>query len=160
MKRDRLLPLILIFGAPIAVFLQSTLLANSLPGGSTPHLGFLLTVGAGYLWGGAAGTVSGLWVGVWLGAAAGSLAAPLACLYGFLGWLSGLHSDKNPQGWTYLLVTACLALTMVSGESWISLALDGYHTSLGWKLWTILWCTVLGSPLAILRRRGQDSAWS
>lgn len=153
MNRTRLVSpyAFLALGAPIAVFLQSTLLAGSLPGGVTPNLGFLLAVAAGYFAGGAAGAAFGLWVGAWLGAAAGSLAAPLACLYGTLGWLAGLHSERRPERWTYAVATFSLALIMVSGECWISLALDGFQSSLHWSLTTVGWCTLLGLPMVGFR---------
>lgn len=156
MKNLRLAAPLLFLGAPAAVFLQSTLLAGSLPGGATPNLGFLLAVAAGYLWGGAAGAVSGLWVGAWLGSAEGSLAAPIACLYGILGWLAGVHAERRPHAWTYAVSTCCLALIMVSGESWISLALDGFQPTLRWRLVTVAWCTVLSLPMMGFRRRARD----
>lgn len=158
MKNHRLIAAVLVLSAPVAVFLQSTLLANSLPGGSTPNLGFMLTVVAGFLWGGAAGAVAGLWTGAWLGAAAGSLAAPVACLYGCLGMLAGIHSERLPRAWTYPLVTTCLAVMLTCGDSWVSLAIDGYQPPLSWKLQSVAWCSLFGLPLIAMGRGQREEA--
>lgn len=153
MRLKRFIALAALAALPAGVFLQSTLLANALPGEVTPNLAFLATVLGGYLWGAAAGAMSGMWAGVLLGAAAGSLAAPLACLYGIVGWFAGLHKEQKPYLWTYPLVAACLAIMTVSGESLVSLALEGYQPDLSWKLANIGWCAVLSLPFAALGGR-------
>jgi hypothetical protein len=147
MSGRRFIALAAFMALPAGIFLQSTLLAQVLPGGATPNLAFLATLAGGYLWGASGGAVSGMWSGVLLGAAAGSLAAPLACLYGFLGWLAGLHQERDPHAWTYPPVSFCLAVLAVSGGSLISLALEGYQPALSWKLLNIFWCAVLCLPL-------------
>jgi len=142
MKRASLSGLLLFCSLPAAVFLQSTLLANSLPGGVTPDLGFFLTVAAGYRWGAAGGAVTGMWSGALLGAAVGSMAAPLSCLYGFVGWLAGLHTEREPRRWTLPLVAACLAVLTISGSSMLSAWLEGRQPSLEWKLAASAWGSV------------------
>ena len=131
---------------PAAVFLQATLLANSLPGQVTPNLGFLLAVAAGYLLGAAGGACSGMWAGALTGAAAGALAIPFSCLYGIIGWLAGLHIEKRPSLWTLPVVCVCLMCLLVSGESAISLILEGRQAPLQFKLANIAW-TALASAV-------------
>ena len=147
MIRPRLIAFAAFAALPVGVFLQSTLLANVLPGGVTPNFAFLCTATAGFTGGAALGAGCGMWSGALLGAAAGSLAAPLACLYGLLGWLAGLHREREPYRWTYPLAAVSLAALAVSGESLVSLALEGYEPSLFWKLLNVAWCGVLGLPL-------------
>ena len=131
---------LIFFALPAAIFLQATLLANTLPGQVTPNLGFFLTVAAGYLWGAAGGAVAGMWGGALLGAAAGSLAAPLACVYGAAGWLAGCHAERQPARWTLPVVTASLAVLTVCGENFF----QSVQPNLSWQLSNIGWMTTSG----------------
>ena len=152
-------PLILL-SLPAAVFLQATLLANSLPGEVTPNLVFLLTVAAGYLLGAVGGVCSGMWAGALTGAAVGSLAVPYSCLYGFLGWLAGLHIERRPKAWTLPVVCVCLMVMLMTGESLVSLWLEGQQPSLAFKLANIAWMTLASVFFYVLgtgKKRGHDS---
>ena len=131
---------LIFFALPAAIFLQATLLANTLPGEVTPNLGFFLTAAAGYLWGAAGGAAAGMWGGALLGAAAGSLAAPVACVYGIVGWLAGCHAERKPARWTLPLVAASLAILTVCGENFF----QHVQPSLSWQLWNIAWMACSG----------------
>jgi hypothetical protein len=139
MIKARLSAVLILLTLPAAVFLQATLLANSLPGQVTPNLGFLLTVAAGFLWGAAGGAGAGMWGGALTGASAGSLAFPYSLLYGLVGWLAGLHAEREPYRWTLPLVSLCLAVILLSAESCLSLGLGGGQLSVAGKLAVIGW---------------------
>lgn len=135
---------LIVAALPAAVFLQATLLANSLPGGVTPNLGFILTVAAGYLWGAAGGACSGMWAGALIGAGAGSLAVPYSCLYGVVGWLAGIHKEHKPFAWTWPLVTCALAGILIAGESLVASTMEGTQPSLYWKFAALGWWSLAG----------------
>ncbi len=156
MIRSRLTAVLIFLTLPAAVFLQATLLANSLPGQITPNLGFLLTVAAGFYWGAAGGTCAGMWCGALLGAGIGSLAVPYSCLYGVIGWLAGLHGERRPARWTLPLATLCLAALLVSGESLWTMSLEGRQPSLSWELASVGWSGLAGLFFLALKPGGQS----
>lgn len=161
MKRPGFIAPVLFSCLPAAVFLQATLLANSLPGQVTPNLAFLLVVAAGYRLGAAGGSCAGMWGGALVGAASGALAVPFSCLYGVLGWLAGLHSERSPYKWTLPLVASALMALLISAESVLSLALEGVQPDLGWKLTNLLWMSLaclsfLGLPNN--KKRGSEAS--
>ena len=135
---------LIVAALPAAIFLQATLLANSLPGEVTPNLGFLLTVVAGYLWGAAGGAGTGMWAGALVGAGAGALAVPYSCLYGLVGWLSGLHKEREPYPWTWPLITAALAGILISGECFLTSLQNGCQPGLVWKFASLGWSSLAG----------------
>lgn len=135
---------------PIAVFLQSTLLAQALPGDITPSLCFLLVVGAGYALGAAGGAACGLWGGALMGAAAGALAAPFAVLYGIAGWLAGAHIERRPKRWTLPFVSIALFALLISTESWLSALMNGYEPALHWKLMSLAWMATASLVFLVL----------
>lgn len=159
MKLGRLIGPLTLLALPAAVFLQGTLLAHSLPGLVTPNLAFLLTMASAYLWGAAGGTCAGLWAGALVGAAAGSLAAPTSLLYGTVGWLGGLHAERGASRWAYWPASVFLFVLVLSGESLMSVGLEGYQPGLLWKFmdlaWTAAFCIVFISfPALHDRGRG------
>ena len=131
----RLLGPLIFLALPVLVFLQSTLLANSLPGQVTPNLAFLLTVLSGYLWGATGGACAGMWGGALTGAAAGSVAVPFSLLYGAVGWLAGLHQERKPRLWTLPLAGVALFLLLLSGEAFWS----AQTPELTWRLKQLGW---------------------
>lgn len=134
----RLFGPLIFFALPVLVFLQSTLLANSLPGQVTPNLVFLLTVLCGYRWGATGGACTGMWGGALTGAAVGSVAVPFSFLYGTLGWLAGIHKERHPQVWTLPLTGMALFMLLLSGEAYWS-----PHTSdIYWRFKDLGWMAV------------------
>jgi hypothetical protein len=141
---------------PVAVFLQSTLLAQALPGGVTLSLCFLMVVASGYSFGAAGGVACGMWGGALVGSAAGALAAPFALFYGAVGWLAGAHIERRPQLWTLPLVAVALFALLMSVESWFGMLMDGRQPSLSWKLMSLGWtglASLLFMGLPGLRKR-------
>jgi hypothetical protein len=144
MKGKRLTTPLIFCLLPVAVFLQSTLLSQALPGGITLSLCFLLVVGAGYYLGAAGGACCGMWGGALMGAAAGALAAPFALLYGAVGWLAGEHMERRPSIWTLPLVSLALFALFISAESWLGLFLEGRQPSISWKVMSLGWTGLAG----------------
>jgi hypothetical protein len=124
---------------PVAVFLQSTLLAQALPGDITISLCFLMVVASGYYLGAAGGVACGMWGGALMGAAVGAMAAPFSLFYGAVGWLAGAHIERRPKLWTLPLVAVALFALLTSAESWLSLLTEGRQPSLPWKLMSLGW---------------------
>ena len=124
---------------PVAVFLQSTLLAQALPGEITLSLTFLLVVASGFRGGAAGGVATGLWGGALMGAAAGAMAVPLSLAYGLIGFLAGLHVERDPYRWTLPPVSVALFALLLSGETWISRLVEGSEPTLSWKLTSLCW---------------------
>lgn len=138
MKKRLAIPLLLCL-MPVAVFLQSTLLAQALPGGITLSLTFLLVVASGFRLGAAGGAATGLWGGALMGAAAGAMAAPLSLAYGLVGFLAGLHIERRPYRWTLPLVSVALFALLLSGESWMCRVAEGSEPTFSWKLASLCW---------------------
>jgi hypothetical protein len=133
----RILLLALLF--PLAAICQSTLLWRGLPGGVTLDLCLMLTLFCGLRWGAAGGSAAGLWAGALVGALQASTALPLAVLYGLMGWLAGLHRERNPELWTYPLVGFALVALLAALEGQLRAVLGGAHPPLSWLLPTLAW---------------------
>ncbi|MFA5505861.1 MAG: hypothetical protein WC314_21470 [Vulcanimicrobiota bacterium] len=137
---------------PVAVFLQSTLLAQALPGGVTPSLTFLLVLASGFRLGAAGGAATGLWGGALIGAAAGALAVPLSLFYGTAGFLAGVHCERKPHRWTLPLVSLALFALLISGESWLLRIWEGREPSLSWKFASLGWMALASLVFLALPR--------
>ena len=136
---------------PLAAILQSTLLWQGLPGGVTLDLCLLMTVFCGLRWGAAGGSAAGLWAGALVGAMRASASLPLAVLYGLMGWLAGLHRERNAARWTYPVVGLTLVALLAALEGHLSTLMGGAHPPLSWLLPTLGWhglacLTLLGVP--------------
>lgn len=137
---------------PVVVFAQSTLLFQVLPGGVTPDLVLLLSLGVGLAWGAAGGSAAGLWGGALVGAARGGLALPMAFAYGLVGWLAGLHGERTRDRWTFPLVGAALAGILTALDTQISSYLLGVTPTLDQMVASTAWASLACLPLAALRR--------
>lgn len=137
---------------PIAVFAQSTLLYQALPGAVTPDLVLLISTFAGLAWGAAGGSAAGLWGGVLVGAARGGLSLPMAFAYGLVGWLAGLHGERTRDRWTFPLVGAALAGILTALDCQSSSYILGVAPSLDQMMSSTAWASVACLPLMFLRR--------
>jgi hypothetical protein len=124
---------------PLAAILQSTLLWQGLPGGVTLDLCLMLTLFCGFRWGAAGGSAAGLWAGALVGALRASASWPLAVLYGLVGWLAGLHREKQAALWTYPLVAFGLIALLAALEGHLAVLLGAHRPSLSWLLPTLAW---------------------
>lgn len=131
--------LILALFFPLAAIVQSTALFQALPGGVTLDVSLLLVVYCGFRYGAAAGSASGLWAGTIIGAFRLWQPWSLALIYGFIGWLAGLHSEKKPAKWTYPLAGVALCYLSIVLE--IELAGFGGEAApcMGWVMATTAW---------------------
>lgn len=137
---------------PVAVFLQSTLLFQTLPGGVTPDLTLMLTLASGLAWGAAGGSAAGLWGGALVGAARGAMALPMAFLYGLVGWLAGMHGEKTHDRWTYPVVGVTLATLLTALDCQVSGRILGVTPSLNWMIAYIAWAGAGSLLLAFIRK--------
>ena len=131
--------LILALLFPLAAILQSTLLWAGLPGGITPDCCLLLTLFCGFRWGAAAGSAGGLWAGVLVGAMRASTSLPLAVLYGWVGWLAGLHRERTSERWTYPIAGLALIALLAAMEGQLATLMGGTHPPLSWLLPMLTW---------------------
>ena len=72
-------------------------------------------------------------------AAAGAMAVPLSLAYGLIGFLAGLHVEREPYRWTLPPVSVALFALLLSGETWISRLVEGSEPTLSWKLTSLCW---------------------
>ena len=137
---------------PVAVFLQSTLLYDALPGGASLNLAFVLSLAFAFRWGALGGAASGLWAGALVGAAVGDMAVCYACLYGATGWMAGCHSELTSKRWTYPLVGVALWVLMAVADSELSHLFWGERRPILSTLTSLGWNSVFILSLAAIKR--------